>query len=133
EYGADTITGLHTEPSFIFSEDYQTEFMVEYHKSFDALRAKGFFIGEHIWNFADFMTKQRKLKLKKSSENNTDFINLLLHTETTRVGGNKKGIFTRDRQPKSAARLLRCRYWKLSNDLNNSHREGISLCPEAVY
>ncbi len=30
---------------------------MDYHKAFDQLIAKGFFIGEHIWNFADFMTK----------------------------------------------------------------------------
>ena len=51
----------------------------------------------------------------------------------TRVGGNKKGVFTRDRQPKTAARVLRCRYWALSGDTGNAHREGFSLCPQTVY
>lgn len=32
----------------------------------------------------------------------------------TRVGGNKKGIFTRDRQPKMAAHHVRRRYHALS-------------------
>lgn len=31
----------------------------------------------------------------------------------TRVGGNKKGVFTRNRQPKSVAHLLRERYYGL--------------------
>ena len=42
-------------------------------------------IGEHVWNFADFATAQA------------------VH----RPGGNHKGVFTRDRQPKAAAWLLR--------------------------
>jgi beta-glucuronidase len=42
-------------------------------------------IGEHVWNFADFGTAQA------------------VH----RPGGNHKGVFTRDRQPKAAAWLLR--------------------------
>ena len=64
-------------------------------KAFDQARAEGWFIGEHIWNFADFMTKQ----------------------EPRRVAGNKKGIFTRERQPKLAAHVLRARYWALAEQL----------------
>lgn len=33
---------------------------------------------------------------------------------TTRVGGNKKGILTRQRQPKAAAHLLRQRYLNIT-------------------
>ena len=36
--------------------------------------------------------------------------------ETTRVGGNKKGMFTRQRQPKMAAHILRERYLKLTQE-----------------
>ena len=36
-----------------------------------------------------------------------------------RVGGNKKGIFTRDREPKASAHLLRKRYWALAEVLDN--------------
>ncbi len=46
-------------PSFIFTEDYQAEFMHEYHKMFDVLR-KDFLVGELVWNYADFMTDQSK-------------------------------------------------------------------------
>lgn len=35
---------------------------------------------------------------------------------TTRVLGNKKGIFTRQRQPKAAAFVLRDRYWRIANE-----------------
>lgn len=85
EYGADTIAGLHKVPEVIFSEEYQVEYLRENHKAFDAC---DFLIGEHVWNFADFMTK----------------------FELRRVDGNKKGVFTRDRQPKAAAFELRRRW-----------------------
>ncbi|XP_015792598.1 beta-glucuronidase [Tetranychus urticae] len=93
EYGTDTIPGIHASPSYMFSEDYQTECLMEWFDGFDQLRADGFFVGEMIWNFADFMTAQG----------------------TTRVYGNRKGIFTRERQPKAAAKLLRCRYFNIHN------------------
>ncbi|XP_041348152.1 beta-glucuronidase-like isoform X2 [Gigantopelta aegis] len=92
EYGADTIAGLHRDPSFVFTEEYQVEFMGEYHKTFDAKRGK-YLVGEMVWNFADFMTVQG----------------------ITRVVGNKKGILTRQRQPKHAAFLLQSRYHKMFN------------------
>ncbi|XKL61127.1 hypothetical protein PGB90_008184 [Kerria lacca] len=95
EYGADTIPGLHINPSYVWSEEYQVELLSEHFKAFDALRKKQFFIGEMIWNFADFNTAQT----------------------VTRVGGNKKGIFTRQRQPKAAAHHLRKRYWLLATEL----------------
>ncbi|MCP5546871.1 MAG: beta-glucuronidase [Akkermansiaceae bacterium] len=85
EYGADTIPGLHSEPPVMFSEEYQVAVLEEFHKGFDKLP---FVIGEHVWNFADFATKQG----------------------ITRVGGNKKGVFTRQRQPKAAAHALRARW-----------------------
>lgn len=39
-----------------------------------------------------------------------------LSTAIHRVVGNKKGIFTRQRQPKAAAFILRRRYWRLANE-----------------
>ncbi|XP_022710584.1 beta-glucuronidase-like isoform X2 [Varroa jacobsoni] len=92
EYGADTVSGLHVSPSWMFSEDYQSELLIKHHRAFDQLRSQGWFIGEHIWNFADFMTAQG----------------------TTRVIGNRKGVLTRQRQPKAAAKILRCRYYMLA-------------------
>ncbi|CAG9773800.1 unnamed protein product [Ceutorhynchus assimilis] len=97
EYGADTLEGLHFSPSFIWSEEYQVELMSKHFEAFDYLRNQGFFIGEFIWNFADFKTRQ----------------------DYTRVGGNKKGIFTRSRQPKSSAHFLRRRYWNLAKEFYN--------------
>ncbi|XP_071110750.1 beta-glucuronidase-like [Haliotis cracherodii] len=92
EYGADTVAGLHRDPSSVFTEEYQVDFMSEYHKLFDSRIGK-YLVGEMVWNFADFMTKQG----------------------VTRVVGNKKGVLTRQRQPKAAAFLLRNRYHKLMN------------------
>ncbi|XP_066491208.1 beta-glucuronidase-like [Tiliqua scincoides] len=93
EYGADAIAGLHVDPPLMFSEEYQAAVLKEYHAVLDQKR-KQYVIGELIWNFADFMTEQG----------------------VTRVLGNKKGIFTRQRQPKAAAFLLKERYWKLANE-----------------
>jgi beta-glucuronidase len=85
EYGADTIAGFHAVPPVMFSEEYQCALLENFHRGFDRL---DFVIGEHVWNFADFATKQG----------------------ITRAIGNKKGVFTRQRQPKAAAHLLRQRW-----------------------
>ena len=85
EFGADAIEGLHSLPVVAFSEEYQTEFLKEYCRIFDELP---YVQGELVWNFADFMTKQG----------------------TIRVNGNRKGVFTRDRQPKMAAYYLKERW-----------------------
>ncbi|XP_045498403.1 beta-glucuronidase [Colias croceus] len=92
EYGADTVAGLHIIPEYVWSEEYQVALMSEHFKAFDRLRRAGFFSGEFIWNFADFKTAQNII----------------------RVGGNKKGIFTRSRQPKASAHHLRARYLALA-------------------
>ena len=36
--------------------------------------------------------------------------------DITRVNGNKKGIFTREREPKMAAHMLLWRYWQLAQN-----------------
>ena len=46
-------------PSTSYSEEFQADFNAEYHKVYDDLRTK-FLVGELAWNFADFMTCQRK-------------------------------------------------------------------------
>ncbi|PRD23967.1 UNVERIFIED_CONTAM: Beta-glucuronidase [Trichonephila clavipes] len=56
----------------------------------------------------------------------TDIYKNFLFLEITRVVGNKKGIFTRERQPKASAKLLRCRYHTLTN---RSIEGGIAYCP----
>lgn len=51
-------------PAYIWSEEYQIEVFSEHFKAFDNLRKKNFFIGEMIWNFADFNTAQSKIIIK---------------------------------------------------------------------
>lgn len=92
EWGAGVIAGIHSDPAVMFTEEYLEEVMQEHFKVFNSLR-DDFLVGEMIWNFADFATKQG----------------------TTRMAGNKKGIFTRQRNPKSAAFLLKSRYHSLRN------------------
>lgn len=85
EYGADTEPGMHRLPAEPWSEEYQVEYLDAMHAVFDEFDEV---VGEHIWNFADFATRSGII----------------------RVGGNKKGVFTRDRQPKMAAHHVRCRW-----------------------
>lgn len=85
EFGADTIAGLHTLPAQAFSEEFQNEFIETYLNAIENLSGC---VGTHLWNFADFQTKQG----------------------LTRVNGNKKGVFTRNRQPKWIAHTLRKRW-----------------------
>ena len=85
EFGADALPGLHALPPAMWSEEYQVA-LIE--ASLRVFRRIPEVIGEHVWNFADFATAQA------------------VH----RPGGNHKGVFTRDRQPKAAAWLLR-QWW----------------------
>jgi beta-glucuronidase len=99
EYGADTIAGFHSDPPVMFSEEYQCALLENFHRGFDRLH---FVIGEHVWNFADFATKQG----------------------VSRVIGNKKGVFTRQRQPKAAAHALRLRWHEERRKLGQAPSAG---------
>lgn len=46
--------------------------------------------------------------------NHSFYFAIFLFPAITRVGGNKKGIFTRSRQPKASAHHLRARYLALA-------------------
>lgn len=85
EFGADAVPGLHHDPPTMFSEEYQREVIHRYCETLDTIP---YVIGEHVWNFADFATKQG----------------------LTRVDGNRKGVHTRERQPKLAAHYLKQRW-----------------------
>ena len=85
EYGADAVAGIHECVPEMFSEEFQVEFYKRQNAQFDKRK---FFIGEHVWNFADFATVQGCM----------------------RVDGNKKGLFTRERRPKMAAHYFRERW-----------------------
>ena len=85
EYGADTLPGQHGVVPEMWSEEYQAELLAMHGRVFDRV---GAVVGEQVWNFADFATSQGIM----------------------RVGGNRKGVFTRERQPKRAAHVLRQRW-----------------------
>ena len=91
EYGGDTLSSEHKLPSVMWSQEYQDEVLEMQHRIFDSY---GFVKGEQIWNFADFQTTEGLM----------------------RVNGNKKGVFTRHRQPKDAAFLLKKRWESLPLD-----------------
>jgi beta-glucuronidase len=85
EYGADTYPGVHKLPSVMWSEEYQKEYLDTMHQIFDEYDN---IKGEQVWNFTDFQTTEGIM----------------------RVNGNKKGIFTRQREPKEAAWLFKKRW-----------------------
>ncbi|MFD1900753.1 glycoside hydrolase family 2 TIM barrel-domain containing protein [Enterococcus termitis] len=85
EFGADTVSGLHSLYRTPYSEEYQIDF---YKANFNVLDELDYVIGEHLWNFADFETAPN----------------------IRRIDGNKKGIFTRDRRPKSIAFEIKKRW-----------------------
>jgi beta-glucuronidase len=85
EFGADTLEGMHATYTQMFTEEYQIELLNAYFKTIAELP---FVVGEHIWNFADFKTAQNH----------------------RRIILNKKGVFTRQREPKSAAFAVR-KHW----------------------
>ncbi|HEX6274893.1 MAG TPA: beta-glucuronidase [Polyangiaceae bacterium] len=88
EFGADAVPGMHAEPPEMFTEEYQADMIASI---VGVLREKSYVVGEHVWNLCDFKTGQA------------------VH----RVGGlNFKGVFTRDRRPKLAARTLRALWSK---------------------
>lgn len=98
EFGADTVSGLHSVTrGDLFSEEYQRDLLVEYEKVFNEIVCnyigKINLLGSMIWNFADFST----------------------HESLLRVGGNRKGVFNRDRSPKLAVEAVRNIYQRRLN------------------
>lgn len=86
EYGADTLAGLH---DMDFNTPFTEEFQLEYYKAnHEIIDQIPYFIGEQVWNFADFQTKYGIF----------------------RVQGNKKGLFTRTREPKMVAHYFKQRW-----------------------
>src|SRR5882672_9980219 len=86
EFGADAVAGSHSEPPQMWTEEYQTAMLKAY---LDLATTRPWIVGLHVWNFADFKTGQGTHRA---------------------LGINHKGVFTRDRQPKMAARFLRSQW-----------------------
>ncbi|QWW20595.1 beta-glucuronidase [Schaalia sp. 19OD2882] len=91
EYGPDTMPGLHDMHRRPWSEEYQVDMLDMFHRVFDDVDEV---VGEQMWNFADFQTTPGIM----------------------RVGGNKKGMFTRERQPKAAAWKVRERWTRMRDE-----------------
>lgn len=98
EYGADTHPGEMKLPDIMWTQEYQTRYLAMCHEVFDQFPIVK---GEQLWTFADFQTDEGIL----------------------RVNGNKKGLFTRQRQPKAAAHAVKLRWESLPTD-HKSHTEG---------
>lgn len=96
EFGVDTIEGYHATTPQFFTEEYQTVFLLKYSA---IVESKPFCAGAHIWNFSDFLTPQH----------------------FRRVVLNKKGVFTRSRQPKGAAFAVRD-HWFALDRVAREHR-----------
>jgi beta-glucuronidase len=90
EFGGDSYPGLTWLPSLVWSEEYHRELIEKTVKWF---RKQPYIIGEQVWVFADFKCSQ----------------------ENKRVILNRKGMFTRARQPKSVAYTLRS-LWEPEKD-----------------
>jgi len=75
EYGADSIESYRSVkvislvyrlylgfsfqlPSLMGSPDFQRQLYSQHFQAFDKLRENSWFIGEFVWNFADFQTAQ---------------------------------------------------------------------------
>lgn len=82
EFGADSITGSHSNSCQMFTEEYQADLIEQYVRH---IESTPYAIGEMVWNFADFRTPQH----------------------FRRVVLNLKGVFTRMREPKLAAFRLK--------------------------
>ncbi len=85
EFGCDTLETLHSLSAEQWSQEYQQKYMEMNFRVFDDY---DFVQGELAWAFADFQTSEGIF----------------------RVGGNKKGVFTRDRKPKQVAQDFRRRW-----------------------
>ena len=82
EFGAGAIAGVHKNPPEMWSEEYQAEMIKTYWK---VLLSKNYVVGGHIWAFADFRVGQ----------------------SPSRTTLNRKGIFTRTRDPKLSVGVVK--------------------------
>jgi len=84
EFGADAIPGQHDEPAALWSEEYEADTVAAVAGLMTAGRP--WLVGLHVWCLCDFRTSQAVRRPASL---------------------NLKGLFTRDREPKMAARRLR--------------------------
>ena len=86
EFGAEALPGSHSTPPEMWTEEYQSETIGRH---LDVAAQRSYVAGMLMWCFADFKTSQSIIRTN---------------------GMNHKGVFTRDRRPKQAARMLHERW-----------------------
>ncbi len=86
EFGCDAIAGVHTNPPQMFSEEYQAKMLK---LQYEMMKNVPCCCGSHIWAFADFRVNQSQ----------------------RRVVDNRKGVFTRTRDPKLSYNVVK-EMWK---------------------
>ncbi|WP_343759929.1 glycoside hydrolase family 2 TIM barrel-domain containing protein [Parasphingorhabdus litoris] len=82
EFGADAVAGMHATIDQMWTEEYQSDLIALY---WQIIAEHQNCIGGHVWNFADFRTAQHG----------------------RRAVMNRKGVFTRERDPKRSAFTLK--------------------------
>nr|WP_278773292.1 beta-glucuronidase [Limosilactobacillus mucosae] len=92
EIGADTVNGMHSVMRTPYSEEYQLDY---YKANFEIFDNCDYVQGEQLWNFADFVTEPGMIRIGAE---------------------NRKGVFTRNREPKLIAEYL-------NNRWNNFHKK----------
>jgi len=97
EFGAAAIPGFHADPPEMWTEEYQAEFHRKYIKMI-LEKSKSYLSGGQIWALCDIRTPQ------------------CLH----RMMLNRKGIFTRTREPKAAAKVVQQLYASVGNYIQES-------------
>jgi beta-glucuronidase len=86
EFGAEALPGSHSTPPEMWTEEYQSETISRH---LDVAAQRSYIAGMLMWCFADFKTSQSIIRTNSM---------------------NHKGVFTRDRRPKQAARMLHERW-----------------------
>ena len=115
EYGAGAIPGHHSVASLQFTEESQVAILKASHVAFERFRQNASLAGEHVHAWSDFQQTGATVAQTGGARG------MLLDID----GLNFKGLFSRNREPKAAAALLRSRYamiareeqWLASGDL----------------
>lgn len=116
EYGAGAIPGHHTLSSQQFTEENQVNLLSHDHAAFELFRTNGSLAGEHVHAWSDFQQSGPTVEQGSGARG------LLLDID----GLNFKGLFSRSREPKAAAALLRERYAMIAAE-TTMHASSISV------
>ncbi|MDJ0921867.1 MAG: glycoside hydrolase family 2 TIM barrel-domain containing protein [Henriciella sp.] len=107
EFGADALPGAHATTDQMWTEEYQADLIAAYWR---VVTEHPSAIGAHVWNFADFRTAQHG----------------------RRAVLNCKGVFTRTRDPKRAAFVLRDLWAEEPNARHQKKTQGEIGCLDCL-